>query len=114
MVLTCKGFLFDLDGTLVDSLANVEHFWRELSRRVGVSETDVLQHIHGKLVITSIRHFMPDADETDEIFYWLERMEAGNTTGIVALPGVIDLLEQLNAFAIPWAIVTSGTIPSCF
>lgn len=114
MVLTCKGFLFDLDGTLVDSLANVEHCWREFSRRVGVSETDVLQHIHGKLVITSIRHFMPDTDETDEIFYWLERMEAGNTTGIVALPGVIDLLEQLNAFAIPWAIVTSGTIPSCF
>jgi mannitol-1-/sugar-/sorbitol-6-phosphatase len=48
MVLKCKGFLFDLDGTLVDSLPNVEHCWREFSHRIGVSETDVLHYIHGK------------------------------------------------------------------
>ncbi|WGO84483.1 sugar phosphatase [Arsenophonus apicola] len=116
MVLKCKGFLFDLDGTLVDSLPNVEHCWREFSRRIGVSETDVLHYIHGKPAINSIRHFMPNATETeiDEVFYWLENLEAANTSGIVALPGAIALLEQLNAYAIPWAIVTSGTIPIAF
>ncbi|MGP1923716.1 MAG: sugar phosphatase [Arsenophonus sp. NEOnobi-MAG3] len=116
MVLKCKGFLFDLDGTLVNSLPNVEHCWREFSRRIGVSKMDVLHYIHGKPAITSIRHFMPNATEAeiDEIFYWLENMEAANTSGIVALPGVIDVLEQLNAVSIPWAIVTSGTVPIAF
>uniref|UniRef100_A0A3B0MGN6 Sugar phosphatase YfbT n=1 Tax=Arsenophonus endosymbiont of Trialeurodes vaporariorum TaxID=235567 RepID=A0A3B0MGN6_9GAMM len=116
MVLKCKGFLFDLDGTLVDSLPNVEHCWREFSRRISVSESDVLHYIHGKPAISSIRHFMPNAPETeiDEIFYWLENLEAANTSGIVALPGAIALLEQLNTFAIPWAIVTSGTVPIAF
>lgn len=116
MVLKCRGFLFDLDGTLVDSLPNVEHCWREFSRRIGVSATEVLHYIHGKPAINSIRHFMPNATETeiDEVFYWLENLEAANMTGIVPLPGAIDLLEQLNTFAIPWAIVTSGTIPIAF
>ncbi|CAA2930908.1 Sugar phosphatase YfbT [Arsenophonus endosymbiont of Bemisia tabaci Q2] len=49
-----------------------------------------------------------------KFFYWLENLEAANTSGIVALPGAIALLEQLNTFAIPWAIVTSGIVPIAF
>ncbi|MFP3029059.1 MAG: sugar phosphatase [Arsenophonus sp.] len=116
MVLKCKGFLFDLDGTLVNSLPNVEDCWGEFSHRIGVSKMDVLHYIHGKPAITSIRHFMPNATEAEinEIFYWLENLELANTSGIAALPGAIDLLEQLNALSIPWAIVTSGTVPIAF
>lgn len=49
----CKGFLFDLDGTLVDSLPAVERAWSNWARRHGLSPEEVLAFIHGKQAITS-------------------------------------------------------------
>ena len=82
----CKGFLFDLDGTLVDSLPAVERAWSNWARRHGLAPEEVLAFIHGKQAITSLRHF-------------------------TALPGAIALLNHLNKAGIPWAIVTSGSMP---
>lgn len=91
----CKGFLFDLDGTLVDSLPAVERAWSNWARRHGLSPEEVLAFIHGKQAITSLRHFMAGKSEAD----------------IAALPGAIALLNHLNKAGIPWAIVTSGSMP---
>jgi haloacid dehalogenase superfamily, subfamily IA, variant 3 with third motif having DD or ED len=109
----CKGFLFDLDGTLVDSLPVVERSWCKWGDRFNISHDDVLNFIHGKQAITSLRHFMPGASEEtiQAEFAWLEQIEASDTDGIRALPGAIALLETLNAHDIPWAIVTSGSVP---
>lgn len=49
----CKGFLFDLDGTLVDSLPAVERAWSNWARRHGLAPEEVLAFIHGKQAITS-------------------------------------------------------------
>lgn len=109
----CKGFLFDLDGTLVDSLPAVERAWCNWADRFGIAHDEVLNFIHGKQAITSLRHFMAGHSE-DEIaaeFTRLESIEASDTTGIVALPGAVALLNHLNESAIPWAIVTSGSMP---
>ncbi|MSH88273.1 phosphatase, partial [Escherichia coli] len=38
----CKGFLFDLDGTLVDSLPAVERAWRHWARRQGLAAEEVV------------------------------------------------------------------------
>lgn len=108
-----KGFLFDLDGTLVDSLPVVERAWCGWADRFGISHDEVLDFIHGKQAITSLRHFMPGRSE-DEIqaeFRRLEHIEATDTDGVTALPGAVALLEHLNALDIPWAIVTSGSMP---
>lgn len=109
----CKGFLFDLDGTLVDSLPAVERAWTHWAERHGISPQEVLAFIHGKQAITSLRHFMPGATESaiQHEFDLLEQMEAQDTDGVSALPGAVALLERLNALSIPWAIVTSGSIP---
>ena len=109
----CKGFLFDLDGTLVDSLPVVERSWRRWADRFAIAHDDVMAFIHGKQAITSIRHFMPGRSEDDiqAEFSWLERIEAEDTEGITALPGAIALLQHLDEAGIPWAIVTSGSIP---
>jgi len=108
-----KGFLFDLDGTLVDSLPVVERAWCGWADRFGISHDDVLDFIHGKQAITSLRHFMPGRSEDDiqAEFRRLEHIEATDTDGVTALPGAVALLEHLNALEIPWAIVTSGSMP---
>lgn len=109
----CKGFLFDLDGTLVDSLPAVERSWSKLAARINVPAQDVLEFIHGKQAITSLRHFMAGASEDAILreFMWLETQEAEDTEGVIALPGTRELLTYLSDADIPWAIVTSGTVP---
>lgn len=69
--------------------------------------------IHGKQAITSLRHFMAGKSEADIAaeFTRLEHIEATETEGITALPGAIALLNHLNKAGIPWAIVTSGSMP---
>lgn len=109
----CKGFLFDLDGTLVDSLPAVERAWVSWALSCGVSPQDVLAFIHGKQAITSLRHFMAgESEETiQKEFLKLEQIEATDTEGVAALPGAHLLLSELNRQNIPWAIVTSGSMP---
>ncbi|MBU9846237.1 sugar phosphatase [Rahnella ecdela] len=109
----CKGFLFDLDGTLVDSLPAVERSWINWALSWGVDPQDVLAFIHGKQAITSLRHFMEgESEETiQKEFLKLEQIEATDTEGVTALPGAHLLLSELNRQNIPWAIVTSGSMP---
>jgi len=109
----CKGFLFDLDGTLVDSLAVVERAWSHWGQSRGIAPDEVLAFIHGKQAITTLRHFMAgaSAEEIQQEFSALEQLEAGDTDGIKALPGALQLLATLNELQVPWAIVTSGSEP---
>lgn len=109
----CNGFLFDLDGTLVDSLTVVEHSWRRWAKRHRLDEMQVLDFIHGKQAITSLRHFLPQYSETQiqAEFCWLEQIEVQDSADIKALPGALALLKHLDEQQIPWAIVTSGSIP---
>ncbi len=109
----CKGFLFDLDGTLVDSLPVVERAWSNWAKSRDLDPAVVLDFLHGKQAITSLRHFMPGESEEaiQQQFSLLEKVEAEDTDGISALPGAVALLQRLDQLSIPWAIVTSGTVP---
>lgn len=108
-----RGFLFDLDGTLVDSLPAVNRAWSRWGARHGLAAQQVLYYIHGKPAINSLRHFMAGQSEAaiQAEFRWLEQLEAEDTAGVQAIAGAHALLTTLNALDIPWAIVTSGSIP---
>lgn len=108
-----KGILFDLDGTLIDSLAVVDRAWRSWAKRNNLDAEQVLQVIHGRPARESVMELLKDANglKIEQEFAWLERYEAQDTQGVKALPGAVALLNQLNTLQIPWAIVTSGTLP---
>ena len=105
-MITASGVLFDIDGTLVQSLAAVERAWATFGKRHGLEPQEVLHRIHGRRSIDSIRLILPDADADAEDLV-LRHLEASDTEGVVATGGALDLIECL--VDIPWGVVSSGT-----
>jgi mannitol-1-/sugar-/sorbitol-6-phosphatase len=106
------GFLFDLDGTLVNSKPAVERAWIKLAQEAQFP-LEKMVGLHGIPAEQSLRMLLEDRSE-DEIKSWVDRieyLESSDTDGVVAIPGAKDLLNELNNRSIPWTIVTSCTIP---
>lgn len=102
----CRAILFDLDGTLIDSLPAVDRAWTNFSLKHGLDPRKVLTAIHGRRSIDSIRNLLPNADAEKEDAY-IRHLEATDTEGVMALPGAVDLLASIPTER--WGIVTSGT-----
>lgn len=45
-ILKAKAFIFDLDGTLIDTTPLVEHHWREFAREHDLDPEKVLVCLH--------------------------------------------------------------------
>lgn len=106
------GFLFDLDGTLVNSKPAVERAWIKLAQEAQIP-LEKMVGLHGIPAEQSLRMLLEGRSE-DEIKSWVDRieyLESSDTDGVVAIPGAKNLLNELNTRSIPWTIVTSCTIP---
>jgi HAD superfamily hydrolase (TIGR01549 family) len=80
------AFLFDLDGTLVDSV--YQHaLLRETGHAVTAEEAGSLVRLHAEAYARLAKHIRP-------------------------LPGACELLAYLSQIGVPWAIATSGRIES--
>jgi len=104
------GFLFDMDGTLVDSTPVVEAVWTAFGQRHGVDPAALLAYAHGRQAVDTVAHFLPErsADERAELVAALVAEEVTRTDGIVEIPGAVDLMEGLIAEGAPVAVVTSA------
>lgn len=102
------AFLFDMDGTLLNSISVVERVWSEWAVRHGLVPEVFLKTIHGIRAVDVIRQLaLPGVDPQREAQQLLiEEME--DVGGIVEIPGAIALLNSIPAER--WAIVTSAPI----
>ncbi|HZR56127.1 MAG TPA: HAD family hydrolase [Terriglobales bacterium] len=104
--INCSALLFDLDGVLIDSTPAVARVWKRWATEHGFDPDEVTHNAHGRPSIETIREYLPDADhelENREV----ERGEIEDLEGVVALPGVRELLNSLPPER--WTIVTSCT-----
>ena len=100
-----KGFLFDMDGTLIDSRPCIELIWRRWAERNNVDFNHIMEVMHGRRGQDTIAIVAPhlNAELETELLIAEELLSLEGTT---ALPGALDFLKQLKNEQ--WAVVTSA------
>jgi HAD superfamily hydrolase (TIGR01509 family) len=109
------AFLFDLDGTLVDSVYQHVLAWQEALEDVGIQLAVWRIHrrigMSGGLLINALLRETGRPVTPEDV----EAIHDGHATAyakqagkIRPLPGAIELLETLTRYEVPWAIATSG------
>jgi sugar-phosphatase len=104
--LTARGFLFDMDGTLVDSGAVVERVWGAWAVTHGLDPVGLMPVAHGRRAIETIRLFAPQVADPQAEARWLEEAERGDLDGLVEIAGARALIGSLPPDS--WALVTSA------
>ncbi|MBZ9797161.1 HAD-IA family hydrolase [Mesorhizobium sp. ES1-4] len=100
------AFLFDMDGTLINSIASAERVWGDWARRHGLDVAAFLPTIHGVRAIETITALaLPGVDPAHEADLLLEA-EAADLDGILQIAGAVAFLNALPPER--WAIVTSA------
>lgn len=102
---TFAAVLFDLDGTLVDSIGAVERSWTTWTGERGIDRA-VLARFHGMPARSAITELVAEG-EVESSFRRLEDLEVADLEGVHALPGAAEALGALGPDLA--AIVTSGT-----
>jgi phosphoglycolate phosphatase-like HAD superfamily hydrolase len=112
---TQTSFLFDLDGTLVDSVYDHVIAWHRALQDKGIEVS--IWRIHRRIgmsgdLFTAALSRELGHDITEDLRRELSDLHAHHyntrSTGTVALPGARELLKHLTENEIPWGIATSG------
>ncbi|MBV8997680.1 MAG: HAD family hydrolase [Solirubrobacterales bacterium] len=109
------AFLFDLDGTLIDSVYQHVLGWREALDQVGINLS--VWRIHRRIGMSGGLFVAALARELDtrldpETLAALPRLHEDaflrHYDTVQPLPGARELLATLSEHGVPWAIATSG------
>jgi HAD superfamily hydrolase (TIGR01509 family) len=109
------SFLFDLDGTLIDSVYQHVIAWRAALRRIGVDLSVWRIHrrigMSGGLFVSALLRETGRSLSAADIEA-LQQAHAdeylAQADSVTALPGAGDLLAALTGAGVQWAIATSG------
>jgi HAD superfamily hydrolase (TIGR01509 family) len=112
-----QGFLFDLDGTLIDSVYQHVLAWREALEKMGMALSAWRIHrrvgMSDGLIVNALRRETGhplDAEATAQLNRFHTEAYLRLVDQVRPLPGAKELLEALSQARIPWAIATSGTL----
>jgi HAD superfamily hydrolase (TIGR01549 family) len=109
------AFLFDLDGTLIDSVYQHVLGWREALDEVGINLSVWKIHrrigMSGGLFVNALAREL-DTNLDPETLRALPRLHEDafirHYDSVHPLPGARELLSTLTEHDVPWAIATSG------
>ena len=100
------AFLFDMDGTVINSIPAAERIWGAGARCLGLDVAAFLPTIHGARAVDTIgRLGLPGVDAEAEAL-GITLAEIDDVEGIVEIPGAANFLRALPPAR--WAIVTSA------
>ena len=101
------ALLFDMDGTILTSIAAAERVWSVWARRHGIVDVEAfLSTIHGRRTVETIATLrLPGVDPEVEAEK-ITRAEIEDVKGVEAISGVAAFLSSLPLDR--WAIVTSA------
>ncbi len=103
---TYAAFLFDMDGTVTNSIAATERVWTAWARRHGLDVEAFLPTIHGVRAEETIRRQnLAGVDIAHEVAAVLAG-EIADIEDVVPIPGADAFLRALPADR--WAVVTSA------
>ncbi len=105
---TYAAFLFDMDGTLLDSSAVVERVWRTWAERHGIDTTALMNAMHGVRAEDTVRRFAKPGMDVATENEWILNAELSDVEGLVPLDGIAAFIGSLRAHE--WAVVTSATL----
>jgi sugar-phosphatase len=101
-----SAFLFDMDGTVLNSIASAERVWGAWAKRQGLDVEAFLPTIHGARSVDTIAALkIPGLDPAVEA-HGITQDEIKTAEGIVEISGAIRFLKALPTDR--WAIVTSA------
>ncbi|SER81979.1 HAD family hydrolase [Rhizobium sp. NFR03] len=104
-----SAFLFDMDGTLLNSIAAAERVWGKWAVAHGLDLKTFLPFMHGKRGIDTITQLnLPGVDPAKEAAY-ITQAEIDDVEGVKPIPGALEFLKTLPSDR--WAIVTSSPLP---
>src|SRR5207302_6316289 len=113
------AFLFDLDGTLVDSVYQHVLAWREAMAGVGIELAVWTIHrrigMSGGLMANAILRETGHAvthEEAGRLLHLHTEAYIRLAHHVRPLPGACALLAYLSKAGVPWAIATSGRLES--
>ena len=101
-----RAFLFDMDGTLLNSIAAAERVWSIWAERHGLDVAAFLATIHGVRAIDTIKRQALRGVDPEVEAQWITEAELNDVEGVVAIPGAVAFLNNLPSDQ--WALVTSA------
>lgn len=102
---TFAAFIFDMDGTLINSIASVNRVWSRWALSHSLDPVEVLRVMHGVRAVETIRKLLPQIDAEQEAAK-ITQLEIDDNDGIQAISGAGPLLEALPPER--WAVATSA------
>ncbi|SPN96912.1 probable glycerol-3-phosphate phosphatase (glycerol-1-phosphatase) [Cephalotrichum gorgonifer] len=105
------GFLFDMDGTIIDSTPAVVKHWHTIGNEIGVSPEVILETSHGRRSIDILKIICPERANWEYVREMEGQLPKLYGDDALEIPGARALIDSLISSRAPWAIVTSGSSP---